>query len=223
MPPSTLDCLLLHPTRAEQRLKVLRNLWKAHEQISLQAHAVAQIECSQQAHALANQIDRFDVVLLLVGHDELAWSRTLLADGQPLWARPVMLLADNLHPAAIHDLLWLGAADFADLHTPFGEVLVRCRRLHHQRLAQRGVQRHLPDGPNSIKPSFMDSGTINEPDFNAAKRAHVQSFERKWLLQMLSTYRGNVTHAARASGKNRRAFWALLQKHQLSAAPFRPQ
>ena len=247
MAAPTLDCLLLRPTRTEDRLRALRARWKEHEQISLQTQVVAQLTCIQQTQALADQIDRFDLVLLIPSLDELPWCRTLLAECQPTWARPVMLLTHDLQAAAIHDLLWLGAADFAQLDAPFAEVLLRCRRLHHQRLGQRGCtqlrvsetaiasesnrgwragahsQRDSSDESLNPGPTASSDTQPQVPDFNSAKRACIHTFERRWLIHMLRTHRGNVTHAARASGKDRRAFWALLQRHQLSAAPFRPQ
>jgi two-component system response regulator GlrR len=42
------------------------------------------------------------------------------------------------------------------------------------------------------------------------------AFERDYLQKMLDLHQGNITHAARAAAKNRRAFWELLRKHGLS-------
>ena len=49
---------------------------------------------------------------------------------------------------------------------------------------------------------------------------------RGWLLYTslaLSRHHGNVARAARASSKHRRAFWALMRKHGIDAAPYRRQ
>jgi hypothetical protein len=62
----------------------------------------------------------------------------------------------------------------------------------------------------------------DEP-FRVAKSRVVDSFERDYLRTALSRHAGNVARAARASAKHRRAFWALMRKHDIDAAPYRPR
>lgn len=62
----------------------------------------------------------------------------------------------------------------------------------------------------------------DEP-FRVAKSRVVDSFERDYLRTALSRHSGNVARAARASAKHRRAFWALMRKHDIDAAPYRPR
>lgn len=50
---------------------------------------------------------------------------------------------------------------------------------------------------------------------NARKKAVVERFEREYLLELLSEHDGNVSRAARACGKERRALGKLLKKHGL--------
>jgi two-component system response regulator GlrR len=57
-----------------------------------------------------------------------------------------------------------------------------------------------------------------EESFRAMKARIIKDFERDYLEKMLARYEGNVTHAAHAAVKNRRAFWELLRKHGLSLA-----
>ncbi len=64
-----------------------------------------------------------------------------------------------------------------------------------------------------------------EPDLtglplNAAKRELVSSFERKYLERALRKSRGNIAHAARQSGKARRAFFELMRKYGVKAGSF---
>ncbi|HBL66216.1 MAG TPA: hypothetical protein DDZ58_10340, partial [Achromobacter sp.] len=54
-----------------------------------------------------------------------------------------------------------------------------------------------------------------------AKSRVVAGFERDYIHHALSRHGGNVAQAARASAKHRRAFWALMRKHGIDAAPFR--
>lgn len=54
-------------------------------------------------------------------------------------------------------------------------------------------------------------------DFRQARAQVIQSFERDYLLELLQRHRGNVTHAARDAGKERRAFGRLMKKYGLVA------
>jgi len=48
--------------------------------------------------------------------------------------------------------------------------------------------------------------------FQTAKDCAVAQFEKGYLTEILLVHRGNITKAAQAAGKNRRAFWQLLRK-----------
>ena len=54
-----------------------------------------------------------------------------------------------------------------------------------------------------------------------AKSLVVDGFERDYIRHALSRHGGNVAQAARACAKHRRAFWALMRKHGIEAAPYR--
>jgi two-component system response regulator GlrR len=54
-----------------------------------------------------------------------------------------------------------------------------------------------------------------ENSFQELKARAVLSFERHYLVNCLRTHRGNVSEAARAAKKDRRAFFELLRKHRL--------
>jgi two-component system, NtrC family, response regulator GlrR len=47
-------------------------------------------------------------------------------------------------------------------------------------------------------------------------------FEREYLVQLLKMTAGNVSHAARLAHRNRTDFYALLGRHQLEPAAFKP-
>jgi DNA-binding NtrC family response regulator len=63
--------------------------------------------------------------------------------------------------------------------------------------------------------------TACDESFCQAKARVVEQFERSYIEQILLTNEGNVTHAARAAKKNRRAFFALMRKHDISPDRFR--
>ena len=54
--------------------------------------------------------------------------------------------------------------------------------------------------------------------FQTMKSRAVRRFEHDFLETTLRAHQGNITHAARAVKKNRRAFWELLRKHGLLAS-----
>jgi len=73
---------------------------------------------------------------------------------------------------------------------------------------------------SQILPSHLALPTASPPAPAAAvpgSRAAVRAaFERRYVEELLQTYHGNVTHAAKAAGMDRRNFGRLLQKHGLS-------
>jgi DNA-binding NtrC family response regulator len=53
----------------------------------------------------------------------------------------------------------------------------------------------------------------------AAKARMIAAFESEYIQKLLLQYDGNITHAAQAAGKNRRAFFELMRKYAISARP----
>ncbi len=58
-------------------------------------------------------------------------------------------------------------------------------------------------------------------NFGEAKAQLIAQFERQYVRDALAKQHGNVARAAASSGKNRRAFWEIMRKHQIDAAEFR--
>ena len=57
--------------------------------------------------------------------------------------------------------------------------------------------------------------------FQQAKARAVAEFEASYIRELLVAHRGNISRAARAADKNRRAFWELIRKHGIDAGSFR--
>lgn len=57
--------------------------------------------------------------------------------------------------------------------------------------------------------------------FREAKARIVTQFEREYIERLLGSCDGNVSEAARAAGKNRRAFWELIRKHSIDVRGLR--
>ena len=78
---------------------------------------------------------------------------------------------------------------------------------------------------DSIEPSDLDLPedglAAEEQSFQAMKSRAVQRFEHDFLATVLRAHDGNITRAAFAVKKNRRAFWELLRKHGLLAGASR--
>jgi DNA-binding NtrC family response regulator len=53
--------------------------------------------------------------------------------------------------------------------------------------------------------------------FRQVRERTIQSFERDYIYQLLQRHAGNITHAAREAGKERRAFGRLVKKYGLAA------
>jgi two-component system, NtrC family, response regulator GlrR len=58
--------------------------------------------------------------------------------------------------------------------------------------------------------------------FRHDKAQSVAAFEKHYLRTILQSHQGNITKAARAAGKNRRAFWELIRKHKISVDCLKP-
>jgi two-component system, NtrC family, response regulator GlrR len=81
----------------------------------------------------------------------------------------------------------------------------------------------LANGPY-ITPADIEVGEELAPlddSFQAAKARVVEQFERSYIEQILIACDGNITHAAQAAKKNRRALWELMRKHRIEAKRFR--
>ena len=60
-----------------------------------------------------------------------------------------------------------------------------------------------------------------EESFNRAKTRVVAEFEKTYIQNLLIAHRGNITRAAQAARKHRRAFWQLIRKHEINVAHFK--
>ena len=60
------------------------------------------------------------------------------------------------------------------------------------------------------------SGTQTEADFAEAKTRAIEAFETRYIERMLRLHHGNITHAACAAKKERRAFGKLVKKYGIN-------
>ena len=84
------------------------------------------------------------------------------------------------------------------------------------------------DLPESASPelagptmTLLSRGVVSDDaSFQAMKMKVIEEFERAYLSELLTTHHGNISQAARAAKKERRAFQRLLQKHGLDRRIF---
>lgn len=63
---------------------------------------------------------------------------------------------------------------------------------------------------------FTDVVFKPDESFRSLKAKAIAQFERGYIQDLLRAHRGNITRAARAAGKHRRAFWEIMRKHKIS-------
>lgn len=194
----------------------------------------------------ALRLQRYDACILPVASATLPWARTALARARAVLRTPVLVLAHDCKAAALFDLLELGAADFLRAPLCPEELRARLMRLASRPAMQEpdlaygkggrggegaGLPPACPEPPHiplsrfraghvRPHPGVVTSGDPTE-SFRQAKARVVEGFEREYLRRALARHEGNVARAARASRKHRRAFWALMRKHGIDAAPYR--
>jgi DNA-binding NtrC family response regulator len=70
------------------------------------------------------------------------------------------------------------------------------------------------------QPGEDDSSPAGDAgDFRSGKVRAIERFERTYVERLLEMYAGNVTRAAGAAGKDRRAFGRLVKKYGLRSRP----
>ena len=70
---------------------------------------------------------------------------------------------------------------------------------------------------------LLTNSTLTErhESLQEAKAKEIARFEKSYIQGVLSICRGNITKAAQVAQKNRRAFWQLIQKHQIDVQRFK--
>lgn len=67
----------------------------------------------------------------------------------------------------------------------------------------------------------IKNGDAPTASLREAKAKFVDQFERTYIRDLLLTYHGNVSKAARVAKKDRRAFWHLIRKYGIDVQTFR--
>jgi DNA-binding NtrC family response regulator len=115
----------------------------------------------------------------------------------------------TLTPAALRKLEgWNWPGNVRELHNV----------VHRAALSAPGAEilpRHVTLGDEHPLPDSEELGRSAE-SFRAGKRRAIETFEKTYVGDLLQTFRGNMTRAAREAGKDRRAFGRLAKKYGLT-------
>lgn len=208
-------------------------------------------EADVQALArLAVALRRYDCCILPVAPFSLAWTRIALQQAGAALTTPVLLLISDVKAPAIEDLLSLGASDFETQPACRESLRVRLGRLARATQGRGTARVEIREPVTMYREPQPGAGGLQRPaalrarvspdlveqtvsglrhqhlrpaheSFRIAKARVVDGFERDYIRLALSRHGGNVAQAARACCKHRRAFWALMRKHGIEAAPYR--
>jgi DNA-binding NtrC family response regulator len=66
------------------------------------------------------------------------------------------------------------------------------------------------------------SSDERQESLQQAKARMVEKFEKTYIQGLLVAYHGNISRAAQAAQKNRRAFWQLIRRYQIDVQHFKP-
>jgi DNA-binding NtrC family response regulator len=103
------------------------------------------------------------------------------------------------------------------LSGPAGQVSLNAKA--QKAKISRGVDRQPLK--SAIAFNAIHHQTEQSGSFRDAKNKLVSNFERTYITEALIKHSGNIAMAARASNKHRRAFWALMRKHDIAAELYR--
>jgi DNA-binding NtrC family response regulator len=82
----------------------------------------------------------------------------------------------------------------------------------------------LCEGPTITAGDLIISNSpalVGGESLRQAKAKEIARFEKNYIQGLLSACKGNITKAAQVAQKNRRAFWQLIQKHQINVSSFK--
>jgi two-component system response regulator GlrR len=138
-------------------------------------------------------------------------------DLPPLRDRPtdIALLAQHFLktylPSGVHKSFSLAALNRLTSYRWPGNVRELLNVVQRAIAFSRGAQ------INSCDIALAPPAQTGTADFRLARQSAIQIFERDYVQELLQRHAGNITHAAREAGKERRAFGRLVKKYGFTA------
>jgi DNA-binding NtrC family response regulator len=133
-------------------------------------------------------------------------------------------------PLLAHHFLARYASELDKEVSSFSQEAMQSLMVHHwpgnvrelEHVIERAVvlceREVLEPGDLVISPAVNSTA---QQSLQEAKAKEIARFERDYIKSLLSACKGNITRAAQVAKKNRRAFWQLIQKHQIDVAQFK--
>lgn len=116
-------------------------------------------------------------------------------------------------------LQWLKNRDWP------GNVRELENMIHRVFLFTEGETIRLGSSYDLVHDEYLEMSDLNHEStldmgFNQAKANAIESFEQSYLRQLMSQSQGNISLAAKRTGKERRALGKLLKKHGIKKEPY---
>jgi two-component system, NtrC family, response regulator GlrR len=124
------------------------------------------------------------------------------------FAREFTRPANALDPAAVHKLL---------MHSWPGNVRELKHVIERAVLLSHGTVLRADD----VEIDDAAAAPVPSDSLRSAKARVVEDFERAYIERLLVLTQGNISSAASAAKKNRRAFWELIRKYEIDPGQFR--
>lgn len=201
---------------------------------------MSQDSCSgDSTQVLANavvELRRYDALLLTVSLDTLVWTRRCLAALPKTPVVPIIGVVEGLQAGAMVDLIELGLTDFVQATVCAQEFRARlitavCRAPRYctlrEPILRQGPALFDPRNPASIHPRAGHQPATQRVAvshlvwptlaFQENKQRVIALFEKQYLKLTLGRANGNITQAAQLAQKDRRSFWELMRRHNMTA------
>jgi DNA-binding NtrC family response regulator len=132
-------------------------------------------------------------------------------------------------PLLAHHFLRRYASEFDKTITDFTSEAMQKLMLYHWPGNVRELENVIERAAVISRHSVIDDGDIRLKDiepsvqhesFRTAKSKVIEQFELDYIHRLLYTYQGNISRAAKAAQKNRRAFWELIKKYKIDVQNF---
>lgn|SRR5215469_6275716 len=128
---------------------------------------------------------------------------------------PQNRVVPSLSPEALADLL---LRDWPGNVRELENAIVRGIHLSQGNVIQTRDLNLSPRGTGI--PASAHHGGTKLQDFRSSKKQAIELFERSYLTRLMAEHQGNISLAARSSGKERRDLGRLLKKYNLNAKAF---
>jgi DNA-binding NtrC family response regulator len=121
------------------------------------------------------------------------------------------------------------ATEFAKPVTGFAEAALQKLCVHHWPGNVRELENVIAGAVVLCNRSVLTEQdvvlgqNIQDPQksYQQAKKAVVDEFEKRYVQALLAVHQGNISKAASAAQKNRRAFWEIIRKHDVDVQSFK--